>query len=60
MDRMAAEVLKQDAQETSMVLAAWARQLETSVIPNLPDDCQWKWVALQLKRELGQFLQHAE
>jgi hypothetical protein len=34
------------------VLADWRQHLHEEIIPNLPDDCPWKWVALQLARSL--------
>jgi hypothetical protein len=36
------------------VLADWRQHLQEEIIPNLPDACQWKWVAVKLARALRQ------
>lgn len=43
----------------AVVLSAWRRHLETEIIPALPEACEWKWVAVQLRRELARSLPRA-
>jgi hypothetical protein len=44
---------------TETVLSEWRRHLETEVIPALPETSEWKWVAVQLRRELARALPRA-
>lgn len=50
----AAQAAAAKTESVGDVLGEWAAFLEERIIPRLPDACEWKWVALQTRRELAQ------